>query len=64
MLDNLWAINVNITEHNITRQVPSFILNGNTHGITSVAHAHKIARDIVNLLGITNLEINVTAVRM
>lgn len=66
MKPTFYAIAVTITEHKdghkVNKQLPSFLLNANTHGILNVGHAHKIAREIVNPLNLTNLEVSVTAV--
>lgn len=47
--------------HN-TRQLPAFILDGNIQGIVSVAHADRIAREILAPVGNVSYSISVTEV--
>ena len=46
-----------IVEWSGVRQIPTFILDGNIQGITGVLHAHKIAQQIINPLGILKVNI-------
>lgn len=70
--DNKWLVTASVNDRTFViddegnkiewggvRQIPTFILDGNIQGITGVLHAHKIAQQILNPLGILKVNIYV-----
>lgn len=61
---NCWSVQAIVQMGGVSRQVPTFYLDGNVQGFQTAEGAERVAREILNPMGDPDLKVHPYCVRV